>query len=208
VWTRSFEAMVHGPVCRERGARRLGLFRHGCVGHADAVFLFGERAVGRPLSFWLSGLAISLRRPRDLRNRRRGRSRINARCVGRSWPRSLRAGVSFEQTVARAGEADGGPIAGEFRQSAGQIQLGLHPRTALENAAARIGLLDFNVFVSTVALYYQSGGNLALMLDRLAATALSPTVTRAATWHRQSDWPAPRVEETRRCGPTQSRIGS
>ena len=84
--------------------------------------------------------------------------------------RALRAGLSLEQTISQAGAQLDEPLAGEFRRCAGQIQLGLHPQFALQNMAQRLRLSDFDIFVSTVGLYYQSGGNLALLLDRLAAS--------------------------------------
>ena len=42
---------------------------------------------------------------------------------------------------------------------------------ALETMARRIDLLDMRVFVSTVAVFQKSGGNLPLLLDRVAAGA-------------------------------------
>jgi tight adherence protein B len=83
--------------------------------------------------------------------------------------RSLRAGLPIEEGVTRAGDQLDEPLAGEFRRAAGQMHLGLHPVRALQNMADRVRLPDFNIFVSTVGLSYQSGGNLALLLDRLAA---------------------------------------
>ena len=86
--------------------------------------------------------------------------------------RSLRAGLALEQSLTRAGEQMDEPLAGEFRRAASQIQLGLHPQKALQNMAdRRLDLADFDIFVSTVGLYYHGGGNLALLLDRLAASA-------------------------------------
>jgi tight adherence protein B len=41
---------------------------------------------------------------------------------------------------------------------------------ALALIGKRIQLLDFDVFVTTVSLYYTMGGNLTVMLDRLAAS--------------------------------------
>ena len=72
--------------------------------------------------------------------------------------------------MARAGDQLDEPLAAEFRRCSGQIHLGLHPHKALQSTAQRIRLSDFDVFVSTVGLYYQAGGNLALLLDRLAAS--------------------------------------
>jgi tight adherence protein B len=84
--------------------------------------------------------------------------------------RSLRAGLSLEQAIALTGEQGAQPLAGEFRRCASQLQLGLAIPAALDSIAKRIQLLDFNVFVTTVSLYYTMGGNLAQLLDRLAAT--------------------------------------
>ncbi len=84
--------------------------------------------------------------------------------------RSLRAGLSLDQAITQAGTQLDEPLAGEFRRAAAQMQLGLHPQYAMQNMGRRLGLADFDIFVSTVALYYQSGGNLALLLDRLAAS--------------------------------------
>ncbi len=84
--------------------------------------------------------------------------------------RSLRAGLSLEQTINRAGDQLDEPLAGELRRCAHQINLGLHPHLALQNTARRIAVPDFDIFVATVGLYYHSGGNLALLLDRLAAS--------------------------------------
>jgi tight adherence protein B len=84
--------------------------------------------------------------------------------------RSLRAGLSLEQAIALAGDQGGKPLGPEFQRCAGQIKLGLSVPAALELMARRLQLLDFNIFVSTVALHYHTGGNLALLLDRLAAS--------------------------------------
>jgi tight adherence protein B len=84
--------------------------------------------------------------------------------------RSLRAGLSFEQALAAGGAQGARPLADELRRAAERVRLGLPIPTALELAAKRINLLDFNVFVSVVALHQTTGGNLALQLDRLATS--------------------------------------
>ena len=82
--------------------------------------------------------------------------------------RSLRAGLTIEQAVDMTGEQGPKPLADEFRRCAAQIRLGLPSALALENAARRLQLLDFNVLVSTVSLHARVGGNLPMLLDRLA----------------------------------------
>ncbi len=85
--------------------------------------------------------------------------------------RSLRAGLTIEQAIDMTGEQGPKPLAHEFRRCAAQIRLGLPSVLALENAARRLQLLDFNVLVSTVSLHTRVGGNLPMLLDRLAIGA-------------------------------------
>lgn len=82
--------------------------------------------------------------------------------------RSLRAGLGLEQALEAFAQQGNKPIASEIGRAVGQLRVGLPITTALEAVAVRVKLLDFNVFVSTIALYRQSGGNLALLMDRLA----------------------------------------
>jgi tight adherence protein B len=84
--------------------------------------------------------------------------------------RSLRAGMNLEQALDLVGEQGVKPLADEFRRASAQIRLGLTIPAALQSMAQRIQLLDFNSFVSIVTYYQSSGGNLPLLLDRLAAS--------------------------------------
>jgi tight adherence protein B len=49
-----------------------------------------------------------------------------------------------------------------------QLELGLSLGQVLQNAARRVGLVDFNVFASVLSLSRAIGGNLPVILDRLA----------------------------------------
>lgn len=84
--------------------------------------------------------------------------------------RSLRAGLSFEQAMTLAATEGPQPLASELRRCADHLKLGLSPLAALQSAASRLQLPDFHVFVSVIALYTTTGGNLAQLLDKLAAT--------------------------------------
>ncbi len=81
---------------------------------------------------------------------------------------SVRAGQTLEQAVAFYGQRGVKPLADEFSYCAGLMQLGMGPAAALKSTAARVRLLDFDLLVSTVGLYTQTGGNLILLLERLA----------------------------------------
>lgn len=85
--------------------------------------------------------------------------------------RSLRAGMSLEQALELLGERGVKPLADEFERCNGQIRLGFTIPAALQSMALRLQLLDFNAFVSTISYYQSTGGNLPLLLDRLATSS-------------------------------------
>lgn len=84
--------------------------------------------------------------------------------------RSLRAGLSLEQAIALVGSDGPKPLADELKRCSDHMTLGLAVPAALQLAAKRIELADFDALVSVVTLHRQTGGNLALMLDRLATS--------------------------------------
>ncbi|MCS6850444.1 MAG: type II secretion system F family protein [Gemmataceae bacterium] len=85
--------------------------------------------------------------------------------------RSLRAGLALEQSMEQVARYGNQPLADEFRRGVEQLQLGLSVPAVLQLMANRIQLTDFNVFVSAVGLHRTTGGNLAQLLDRVAASA-------------------------------------
>ncbi len=82
--------------------------------------------------------------------------------------RSLRAGLSLEQSMANVAEHGSRPLADEFRRGLQQVTLGLTVPAALQGMARRIRLADFDVLVAAVTLHRHLGGNLMLLLDRVA----------------------------------------
>jgi Flp pilus assembly protein TadB len=83
--------------------------------------------------------------------------------------RSLRAGRSIDQAIQLVGEQGVPPLSKEFARIHRQLELGLALGPALRNAAMRLNLVDFNVFASIVSLHRTTGGNLPIILDRLAS---------------------------------------
>jgi tight adherence protein B len=82
----------------------------------------------------------------------------------------MRAGQTIDQAVQLVADRGNKPLADEFKHTAGLLKLGMTPSAALKATADRVGLLDFHLLASTVGLYAQTGGNLATLLDRLAAS--------------------------------------
>jgi tight adherence protein B len=84
--------------------------------------------------------------------------------------RSLRAGLTLDQALTTAAQLGPLPMATELRQAVEQCNCGLAVTIALQNVARRLDMVDFDAFVMTVGLHRNVGGNLSLLLDRLAAS--------------------------------------
>jgi tight adherence protein B len=82
--------------------------------------------------------------------------------------RSMRAGHAFSVSLELIHREFSEPLAGEFRRSFEEHNLGLPLDVALLGLAKRIPLLDVQFFVSAVLLQKRTGGNLAEILDKLA----------------------------------------
>jgi tight adherence protein B len=84
--------------------------------------------------------------------------------------RSIRAGRSVDQAFQLIGEQGVPPLSREFARMHRQLELGLPLAQVLHSTARRLNIPDFSVFASVVSLHRTTGGNLPLLLDRLAAT--------------------------------------
>jgi tight adherence protein B len=83
--------------------------------------------------------------------------------------RSVRAGRSVDQAFQLIGDQGVPPLSREFARMHRQMELGLSLSQVLQATARRLGLVDFNVFASVLSLHRITGGNLPVILDRLAA---------------------------------------
>jgi tight adherence protein B len=84
--------------------------------------------------------------------------------------RSMRAGRSIDQAIALVGEHGQKPLSREFVRMQHQLELGLSLSQVVQNAAARLEIVDFSVFASVLSLHRVTGGSLPVLLDRLATT--------------------------------------
>ena len=82
--------------------------------------------------------------------------------------RSMRAGHAFSVSLEMIHREFQEPLAGEFRRTFEEHNLGLPLEVALQKLAKRVPLLDVHFFVSAVLLQKRTGGNLAEILDKLA----------------------------------------
>ena len=82
--------------------------------------------------------------------------------------RSMRAGHAFSVSLEMIHREFQEPLAGEFRRTFEEHNLGLPLEIALEKLSKRVPSLDVHFFVSAVMLQKRTGGNLAEILDKLA----------------------------------------
>ncbi len=82
--------------------------------------------------------------------------------------RSMRAGHAFSVSLEMIHREFPEPVAGEFRRTFEEHNLGLPLDIALQKLGKRVPSLDVHFFVSAVLLQKRTGGNLAEILDKLA----------------------------------------
>ncbi|MGA3015666.1 MAG: type II secretion system F family protein [Bryobacteraceae bacterium] len=82
--------------------------------------------------------------------------------------RSMRAGHAFSVSLEMVHKEFGEPLAGEFRRTFEEQNLGQPLDIVLKKLGRRIPSLDVQFFVSAVLLQKRTGGNLAELLDKLA----------------------------------------
>jgi len=107
--------------------------------------------------------------------------------------RAMRVGHAFPSAVQMVGQEVPDPIAQEFRLTFDEVNYGVPIQDALLNLAARVPLTDLRFFVIAVSIQRQTGGNLAELLDKLAALIrarfkLLGTIRVLATEGRVSAW--------------------
>src|SRR5713226_2111032 len=84
--------------------------------------------------------------------------------------RALTAGHAFSESLQMVSSEMPEPIAGEFRKTYEEQNLGLSLKLALENRTQRIPLLDLRMCVTAVLIQRETGGNLAELLEKVAYT--------------------------------------
>jgi len=83
--------------------------------------------------------------------------------------RTLRSGQTMAQALQAVADEFSAPVAEEFGYCYDQQNLGLSPEAAMRDLARRTGLLELKIFVLAVMIHRQTGGNLADLLEKLAA---------------------------------------
>lgn len=84
--------------------------------------------------------------------------------------RAVRAGHAFTAGFQMIGEECPDPVGEEFRRCFEEQRFGLALKESLLNLMARVDLVDLRIFATAVLIHGELGGNLAEILDKIAAT--------------------------------------
>jgi tight adherence protein B len=85
--------------------------------------------------------------------------------------RGLRAGHALTAVLEMVGTETAEPLSSEFRRLAEEHSLGLPLRDATMNLVARLPRDDMRFLATAILLQKETGGNLAVILDKTAAVA-------------------------------------
>jgi tight adherence protein B len=83
--------------------------------------------------------------------------------------RALRAGHALPGALQMVGDELTEPIGGEFRVTFDEVNYGIALKDAMINLATRVPIKDLRYFVIAVLIQRETGGNLAELLDNIAA---------------------------------------
>lgn len=83
---------------------------------------------------------------------------------------SLRGGWGIQQALALVVQQAGPPAAPEFRRVDAETRLGMPLEQSLQRMSDRLGSADFHAAVTAISIQREVGGNLAAVLDIVAAT--------------------------------------
>jgi tight adherence protein B len=83
--------------------------------------------------------------------------------------RGMRAGQSLDEAIDLIGRRSPEPLAAEFRYCAKQMAMGLSLPAVMRSLVDRACLFDVRIFTTTLTVHRKTGGNLAEVLERLAA---------------------------------------
>ena len=167
---RAFAALVVRSGLKLGAGQASALILLSAVGAAVGLAVAG-RMLWLAVPGFIAGTALPLVGLVVLQGRWRRQLQAQVPDILSLIARSLRAGMSLEQAIALSGQYGPSPLAQEFRHLSERISLGLPLRHALRTMAARLRLSDLDVLLSVLTLQGSVGGNLPMLLDRVAAGA-------------------------------------
>ena len=145
----------------------LGLCVLSAVAFGGMTLILTDR--GLPAAFFaVLGLVLPLGLAIYLRNRRQ--SAIMAQLPGMAdeLARSARAGRNLEHSLLLVAGDTPAPLGDELKVCARRMEMGLDVSSAVRDLADRTGVTTLTMFSSALSLHQDTGGDLIMVLERLA----------------------------------------
>lgn len=101
--------------------------------------------------------------------------------------RGLKSGMTLGRGIAMVSEEVEDPVGSEFNYIASQLQIGIPPHDALNEAAGRIGVDEFKFFSLALNIQREMGGSLADILGKLAEVIRERDRFRRKVWTLSSE---------------------
>ena len=131
------------------------------------AFVLLERAV--PVAFFaFFGLLVPVGMAIGLRNRRQTAIMAQLPGMADELARSARAGRNLEQSLLLVAGDTPAPLGSELKMSARRMEMGMDVASSVRDLADRTGVSTLTMFSSALALHQDTGGDLIMVLERLA----------------------------------------
>lgn len=101
--------------------------------------------------------------------------------------RGLKSGLTLGRGIAMVSEEVEDPVGNEFNYIASQLQIGIGPTEALNEAADRIGIDEFRFFSLALNIQREMGGSLADILRKLSEVIRERDRFRRKVWTLSSE---------------------
>lgn len=82
--------------------------------------------------------------------------------------RAVRAGESLDQAITLIGDETTGPLGQEFQLCSRQLEMGMSISAVMKSLMRRVRLPEVRILATTLMVHRQTGGNLALTLERMS----------------------------------------
>ena len=130
-------------------------------------FVVSERPT--PTDFFaIVGLVLPVGITIGLRNSRQSKIMVQLPGMADELARSARAGRNLEQSLMLVAADTPAPLGDELQVSARRMEMGLDVASSVRDLADRTGVSTLTMFSSALALHQDTGGDLIVVLERLA----------------------------------------
>ena len=145
----------------------LGLCLLSALTFGGMAFVLSERDAPT-VFFAVLGLLLPVGIAIVLRNRRQNAIMAQLPGMADELARSARAGRNLEQSLMLVAGDTPAPLGDDLKVSARRMEMGLDVASSVRDLTDRTGVSTLTIFASALSLHQDTGGDLIMVLDRLA----------------------------------------